>query len=80
MHVMLCHMSNALPKSERGNLPCQGWIRAMGFESIGVRLLLMREKVTVAEVEDKGGPTLFPTFTAMMRANKIKIPRRSRMR
>lgn len=52
----------------------------MGFDAIGVRLLAMQDKITIEEVEDKGGPTLFPTFAAMMRANKIRLPRRSRMR
>jgi hypothetical protein len=78
-HVMLCHKSTARPPSERGNIPCQGWIRVMGFDAIGVRLLVMRGQATFEEVEDKAGPKLFPTFTAMMRANKIPLPRRSRM-
>jgi hypothetical protein len=79
-HIMLCHKSFALPKSERSSVPCQGWIRAMGFNAIGVRVLAMQDKITIEEVEDKKGPRLFPTFTAMMRANKIKLPKRSRMR
>ena len=60
-------------------LPCQGWIRVMGFDAIGVRLLVMRGQVTFEEVEDKEGPKLFPTFAAMMKANKIPLPRRSKM-
>ena len=79
-NIMLCHKSTALPASERGDIPCQGWIRVMGFASIGVRLLAMQDKITPEEVEDKDGPELFPTFAAMMRANKIKLPRRSRMK
>ena len=78
MNVMLCHKANALPEDERGNLPCQGWIRVMGFRAIGVRILAMQNKITVEEVEDKGGPKLFPTFNAMMKANKIRLPRRTR--
>ena len=78
LHVMLCHKSNALPEAERGNIPCQGWIRVMGRDAIGVRVLLMKGKITFEEVEDRDGPELFPTFTAMMRANKIRLPRRSR--
>jgi len=77
MHVMLCHKAGALPESERSSVPCQGWIRVMGFNAIGVRLLAMRNKITIAEVEDRDGPELFPTFAAMMRANKIRLPRRS---
>ena len=78
-NIMLCHKSNALPKEERPEVPCQGWIRVMGFDAIGVRLLVMRGQVTFEEVEDKDGPKLFPTFTAMLRANKIPLPRRSKM-
>lgn len=78
MAVMLCHKSSALPKAERGDVPCQGWIRVMGFDAIGVRLLVMRGRASPEEVEDTGGPALFPTFNAMMRANKIRLPRRPR--
>ena len=78
LHVMLCHKANALPEEKRGSLPCQGWIRVMGFDAIGVRILVMQGNATAAEVEDRKGPKLFSTFTAMMRANKIPLPRRSR--
>ncbi len=76
-NVMLCHKANALPKKERGGVPCQGWVRVMGFDAIGVRLLVMRGSVKLEEVEDRDGPKLFRTFTAMMRANKVRPPRRS---
>ena len=78
LHVMLCHKAGKLPVTERDEVPCQGWIRVMGFDAIGIRLLAMRDKITVEEVEDKGGPELFPTFAAMLRANKIRLPKRSR--
>lgn len=78
MHVMLCHKAGTLPRDQQGSVPCQGWIRVMGFSAIGVRLLVMQNKVTLEEVEDRDGPELFPTFAAMLRANKIKLPRRSR--
>lgn len=78
VNVMLCHKSGALPKEERGEIPCQGWIRVMGFTAIGVRLLALRNAITPEEVEDKDGPELFPTFAAMLRANKIKLPNRTR--
>lgn len=77
-NTMLCHKSNALPKVDRGDLPCQGWIRVMGFNAIGVRLLAMRNKITLEEIEDRAGPKLFSSFAAMLRANKIKLPKRSR--
>jgi hypothetical protein len=79
LNVMLCHKSNVLPKEERSEIPCQGWIRVMGFDAIGVRTLVMRGKVTFEEVEDKAGPKLFSTFTAMLKANKIPLPRRAKM-
>lgn len=78
LNTMLCHKAGVLPKAEQGDVPCQGWIRVMGSEAIGVRLLVMQGKATLEEVEDRDGPALFPTFAAMMRANKIKTPKRSR--
>ena len=78
LNIMLCHKSNALPQEQRPDVPCQGWIRVMGFDAIGVRILVMRGQATVEEVEDKAGPELFPTFAKMMRANKVAMPRRSR--
>jgi hypothetical protein len=78
LHIMLCHKAGALPKIDQGKVPCQGWVRVMGFDAIGVRILAMNGKITVEEVEDKDGPKLFPTFTAMMRANKIRLPKRSK--
>jgi len=80
LHVMLCHKANELPKEQRGDVPCQGWIRVMGSSAIGVRILALRGKVTPAEIEDTKGPELFPSFEAMLRANKIKLPPRSRWR
>jgi hypothetical protein len=75
---MLCHKAMKLPETTCADLPCQGWIRVMGFDAIGVRILAMRGKITVEEVEDKDGPKLFPTFAAMLQANKIRRPKRSR--
>lgn len=76
---MLCHKAVSLPEKKRQGLACQGWIRVMGFAAIGVRLLAMRQQITPEEIEDRGGPKLFPTFTAMLRANKIPLPRRTKM-
>jgi hypothetical protein len=75
MHQMLCHKANALPEAERGSLICQGWARVMGFDAIGVRLAAMSGKLTVEEVEDTKSVELFKTFAAMLRANKIRLPR-----
>jgi hypothetical protein len=80
LNIMLCHKSGALPQEERARVPCQGWIRVMGFDAIGVRLLVMHGEATHEEVGDSAGPELFPTFAAMLRANKIRLPRRSRRR
>jgi hypothetical protein len=77
MHIMLCHKSGALPPETRKELPCQGWIRVMGFQAIGVRLLAMRNEISDEEINDRGGPKLFKTFDAMLRANKIPLPKRS---
>jgi hypothetical protein len=73
MNQMACHKSTA----ERP-LPCQGWVRVMGFRAIGVRLLVMRDHVSEAEVADRDGPALFPSFAAMLRANRVRPPRRNR--
>ena len=78
-NIMLCHKATALPKADQGKVPCQGWIRVMGRDAIGVRIVLMGGRATLEEVEDRKGPKLFPTFTAMMRANKIPLPGRSRV-
>lgn len=79
-HVMLCHKSNNLPKGAKdpNAPPCQGWIRVMGFQAVGVRILAMTGKISVEEVEDRDGPELFKTFAAMLRANKVKLPKRSK--
>jgi hypothetical protein len=73
-NLMLCHKS---ARSTR-TLPCQGWIRVLGFEAIGVRIAVMRGLATAAEVADRAGPELFPSFAKMLRANKIRLPARNR--
>ena len=79
-NVMLCHKANNLPGGAKSldAPPCQGWIRVMGFSAIGVRILVMTGRVSNDEVEDRDGPKLFKSFAAMLRANKIKLPKRSR--
>lgn len=74
-HVMACHKT---PSGSAEVIPCQGWVRAIGFDSIGLRILVMTGKVSMEEVDDKDGPELFPSFLAMMRANKAKPPARNR--
>lgn len=79
-HLMLCHKANNMPEGtpNREKPICQGWIRVMGFESIGVRIAAMHGEISVEEVEDTTSIELFPTFEAMLRANKIKLPRRNK--
>lgn len=78
LNIMLCHKAHSLPEEERLKVPCQGWVRVMGFRAIGVRLLIMRQQITFKELRKQAGPPLFPTFAAMLRANKIRLPKRSR--
>lgn len=75
--IMLCHKSAALPAHERKRLICQGWLRVIGTRAIGVRIALIFGDVTEEEMLDKDGPELFQTFEAMLRANKIKLPKRN---
>jgi Family of unknown function (DUF6283) len=75
MHVMLCHKS----KPGKIELPCQGWARVMGTAAIGVRILLIKGTLTIAEVMDRRGQRLFRTFAAMLRANKIELPERNKV-
>jgi len=75
LSVMGCHKSKP-----DAFVPCQGWARVIGRDAIGVRILLMKGDLTIEEVEDRTGPKLFPTFAAMMRANKIKMGKRNRVK
>ncbi len=72
--IMLCHKSARSTKT----LPCQGWMRVLGFDAIGVRIAVMSGLATMAEVTDRAGPRLFSSFSRMLRANKITLPRRNR--
>ena len=75
---MLCHKAHTLPDNLSKDIPCQGWIRVMGFEAIGVRLLVLQGRATLEEIEDRDGPALFPSFASMLRANKIPLPKHRR--
>ncbi len=72
-NMMACHKS-----TPEHRLPCQGWVRVMGFDAIGVRLAVMKGEVLQAEVDDRKGPALFKSFAAMLKANGIPLPRRNR--
>lgn len=80
LHIMLCHKSPefvAKPGNEGKKLVCQGWIRVIGFEAIGVRIAAMRGYVTGEEVEDQR-PGLFGSFEEMLAANRIVPPKRNK--
>jgi hypothetical protein len=79
MSMMLCHKSNALPEAERGSLPCQGWARVMGYESIGVRIAVLSGKLDDAEVRDRDTAELYGTFAEMLEANRIELPKRNKL-
>lgn len=71
-HLMACH------KSRRGRSRiCQGWVRVLGYGAIGVRLAVMRGQASIDEVDDRSGPRLFRSFAAMLRANRVRLPRRN---
>lgn len=72
VNVMLCHKASELPAAERASLVCQGWVRVLGRESVGVRIALMSGRASLEEVEDKSGPELFESFDLMMLANKVR--------
>lgn len=78
MHVMLCHKAKRIPAGDRSAPVCQGWIRVLGFEAIGVRIAAFTGRITLEEVEDQNPPELFASFEEMLDANDITPPRRSR--
>jgi hypothetical protein len=77
--MMLCHKASKIPIDERTEKApiCQGWVRVLGTDAIGVRRALTFERVTMEEIEDRDGPLLFSSFAAMLRANKIPLPPRN---
>lgn len=76
IHIVLCHKTKV--KTAPDAPVCQGWVRVVGERAVGVRIALYKGRVTVDEVLDRGGPALFKTFAAMLRANKVKLPPRNR--
>jgi hypothetical protein len=76
LHRMYCHKAG---KKRGPKAPiCQGWVRVIGERAVGVRIALMFGRVTVEELLDRGGPKLFRSFAAMLRANKVALPPRNR--
>jgi uncharacterized protein DUF6283 len=76
-HVMLCHKAGSLPEEAQGTVVCQGWVRVMGTQAVGVRVALMQKRVTPDELEG-GTEGLFDSFEEMMVANGIELPLRNR--
>lgn len=70
---MQCHKS-----TPGAMLPCNGAVRRLGYESIGVRLGVMRGRIDPADVGQADG-TLFEDFAAMLQANGITPPPRNRV-
>ncbi len=68
-----------VPAGQEGGLKllCQGWLRVMGTDSIGVRIALLSGDCSYEEVGDLEGPELFRSFEEMMAANGVKPPARN---
>jgi hypothetical protein len=82
-NMMLCHKTNEqTPEARKSHrLICQGWLRVMGFDAIGVRLAVIQGYASAEEVNDRKvvpTATLYPSFAAMLEANGITPPRRNR--
>jgi hypothetical protein len=75
---MLCHCAGDLPPEQARDVICQGWVRVVGLDAIGVRLAAMRGAVTPEELEDVDRPDLFDSFEEMMDANGVELPARNR--
>jgi hypothetical protein len=75
---MLCHKAGDLPPDRAHDVVCQGWVRVMGMEAIGVRIAAMRGAVTADELEDGNRPDLFDSFDEMLEANGVEPPARNR--
>lgn len=76
---MLCHKTSNQTKAQqkRNPLICQGWIRVIKTNAIGVRTALAKKLVTFEEMDDTEGPRLFKTFDDMLIANRVPIPPRN---
>lgn len=72
---MNCH------KARSGQeIPCQGWVRVMGVEAIGVRILLLRGVINENEIADRRCVPLFVSFRDMLIANGVQPPERNQIR
>ena len=78
LNVMACHCS-----TRRDLQYCWGWIRVMGFDAIGVRILVSQGNASVDDVESSSEHELYESFEAMMDAQGAffcdGLPDRNRM-
>ena len=58
---------------------CRGWLRVLGFEAVGVRLLALFGEVKPEDIGNPG-PELYASFDEMMAANGVELPARNRVR
>lgn len=62
--IFACHRS-----SEGRELPCAGWLAAVGHFHIGIRLLVARGEIPVEALEPgEGWPELHESYQEMMEA------------
>lgn len=80
LRVMLCHKATALPEAEQAQHPCQGWLRVIGRDAIGVRIALRDGTAQYEEVDDTARPDLFGSFEEMLLANGITPSPRNRVK
>lgn len=76
-NLMLCHKAG-VPTSTSPKIVCQGWVRVLKFDAIGVRIAVMQDLVTEEEMNDVDGPDLFASFREMLDANGVRPPPRNR--
>ena len=69
---MQCHKS-----TPEKMIPCNGAVRVLGYESIGVRLGVLKGRIDPADVGATDG-TLYESFGAMMAANGVEPSLRNR--
>jgi hypothetical protein len=77
---MLCRCTGDLPPEQVREVICQGWVRVLGLDAIGVRLAVMCGAVTEQELDGTDRPDLFGSFEEMMEANRVEMPKRSKWR
>jgi hypothetical protein len=75
--LMACHKAS-LVAAPADKPICQGWVRVMGYKSIGVRIAMVRGRVTDREIKDRKGLRLYGSFEEMLRANNVTPPGRNR--